>query len=144
MQYDDMKVDAIVHQIDGLDHTGLNAAPVPTLFGMNFQAVSVGQKLDLTSLALPLTGPKGGYVDAAGTPSASLDAALTHTDASIGRMVSELRDRGLLDSTLIIVSAKHGNSPIDPATLRRIDPAAIVNIVNSVQAGLVAQLSADT
>jgi len=58
--------------------------------------------------------------------------------------VSELRDRGLLDSTLIIVSAKHGNSPIDPATLRRIDPAAIVNIVNSVQAGLVAQLSADT
>jgi arylsulfatase A-like enzyme len=59
-------------------------------------------------------------------------------------MVSELRDRGLLDSTLIIISAKHGNSPVDPATLRRIDPAGIMNIVNGVQAGLVAQLSADT
>src|SRR3954466_3998097 len=140
MEYDDMKVDAIIHQIDGLDHTGQNPAPVPTLFGMNFQAVSVGQKLDLT----PLSGPKGGYVDAGGTPSESLDAALTHTDESIGRMVSELRDRGLLDSTLIIISAKHGNSPVDPATLRRIDPAGITNIVNGVQAGLVAQLSADT
>src|SRR4051812_10597638 len=140
MQYDDMKVDAIIHQIDGLDHTGQNAAPVPTLFGMNFQSVSVGQKLDLT----PLGGPKAGYVDAAGTPSETLDAALTHTDASIGRMVSELRDRGLLDSTLIIISAKHGNSPVDPATLRRIDPAGITNIVNGVQAGLVGQLSADT
>ena len=140
MDYDDMKVEAILHEIDGLDHTGLNPAPVPALFGMNFQAVSVGQKLDLT----PLLGPKGGYLDAAATPSEMLELTLEHTDYSIGRMVAELRSRGLLDSTLIIISAKHGNSPIDPATLRRIDPVGITNIVNGVQAGLLAQLSADT
>jgi len=34
---------------------------VPTIFGMNFQAVSVGQKLIEG-------GVKGGYTDAEGTP----------------------------------------------------------------------------
>jgi len=140
MTYDDMKVGAILHQIDGFDHTGTNADGVPTLFGMNFQAVSVGQKLDMT----PLGGAKGGYVDAAGTPSVPLQTALEHTDQSIGLMVAALHDRGLLDSTLIIITAKHGNSPINPSALRRIDPAVIATVVNSVQSGLLALLSADT
>jgi arylsulfatase A-like enzyme len=34
-------------------------------------------------------------------------------DASIGNMVEELKDKSLLDSTLIIITAKHGQSPID-------------------------------
>src|SRR5262249_44868360 len=38
---DELKVRAILHQIDGLDHTGLRQVGVPTIFGMNFQAVSV-------------------------------------------------------------------------------------------------------
>src|SRR5438445_10580906 len=96
---------------------------------MNIQAVRVGQKLDRT----PLGGPRGGYLDAAATPSAPLEDALEHTDQSIGLMVSELGARGLLDSTLIIISAKHGNSPIDTAALRRIDPAWIADGVNEVQ-----------
>jgi len=75
---------------------------VPAIFGMNFQAVSVGQKL-----------PVGGYQDAAGTPSANLANAIAHTDRSIGRMVAALAERDLLESTLIIVTAKHGQSPID-------------------------------
>jgi len=140
MAYDDMKVAAILHEIDGFDHTGNTPAAVPTLFGMNFQAVSVGQKLDLTPLLL---GPKGGYTDT-GVPTEPLETALEHTDYSIGLMIAELRDRGLLDSTLVIVSAKHGNSPVSPAALRRIDPVGISTVVNSVQSGLLAQLSADT
>jgi arylsulfatase A-like enzyme len=35
-------------------------------------------------------------------------------DASIGEIVSALKDAGLYDNTLIIVTAKHGESPIDP------------------------------
>ena len=140
LAYDDMKVAAILHEIDGLDHTGTTATGVPALFGMNFQAVSVGQKLDMT----PLGGAKGGYLDAAGTPSDPLQAALEHTDQSIGLMVSALRANGLLESTLIIISAKHGNSPVDPSTLRRVDPSGISTVVNSVQPGLLALLSADT
>ena len=104
--YDDTKVRAILNQIDGLRADGSAAARVPNLFGMNFQAVSVGQKL-----------PIGGYVDAAATPSANLAHALAHTDASLGRIVAELDARGLRDSTLIIVSAKHGQSPTDKSTL---------------------------
>src|SRR5205814_427193 len=86
MAYDDMKVAAILHEIDGFDHTGTTPDGVPTLFGMNFQEVSVGQKLDMR----PMGGQRGGYLDAAGTPSVPLQAALEHTDQSIGQMVSAL------------------------------------------------------
>jgi hypothetical protein len=142
MAYDDMKVAAIVNEINGFDHSGLQYVGVPTVFGMNFQAVSVGQKLKVEQV---LTAPalSGGYLDAAGTPSTGLQATLEHTDASIGAMVTALYEQGLLRSTVIIVSAKHGNSPIDPAALVRVDPAAISKIVNSVAPGL-ALLSADT
>jgi predicted AlkP superfamily pyrophosphatase or phosphodiesterase len=140
--YDDMKVAAMVNEINGLDHTGTTFVGTPALFGMNFQAVSVGQKL---IEKLP-TGEVlvGGYLDASGTPSASLQAALDHTDQSIGAMVAALEARGLADSTMVIISAKHGNSPVDLATLLRVNPLVISNIVNSVAPGLLAQLSADT
>ena len=107
--YDDVKVQAIIHEIDGKRSNGASIAGgpvVPAIFGMNFQAVSVGEKL-----------PVGGYQDAAGTPSELLQHAVAHTDESIGRMVAELRKRNLMNDTLIIVSAKHGQSPINHAKL---------------------------
>ena len=113
--YDKLKVQAVINQIDGKTHDGSAAAPVPTLFGMNFQAVSVGQKLVENSKAIT-----GGYVDALGTPSAALLGEIMFVDTSIGQMVSELAKNGLADSTLIIVTAKHGQSPIDPAARLRI------------------------
>jgi len=131
--YDDGKVEAILHEVDGFDHTGKTPADVPALFGMNFQAVSVAQKL-----------PGNGYADAAGTPSAGLADAIAHTDASIGRMVAELRARNLLDKTIIIVSAKHGQSPIDPAARRIVDKKTIPALVDSIKAGLTAQATQDS
>jgi len=107
--YDDTKVQAIINQIDGKLSDGSIATTVPTLFGMNFQAVSVAEKL-----------PVGGYLNAdAGTavPSALLAGAIGHVDASLGKMVAELTTQGLLDSTLIIVTAKHGQSPVDKSRL---------------------------
>ena len=104
--YDDVKVQALLNEIGGKTSDGLFPQAVPTVFGMNFQAVSVGQKLTPC-----------GYTDAAGTPSACLAGALAHTDASLGRVVAELRARKLLESTLIIVSAKHGQSPVDKSTV---------------------------
>jgi arylsulfatase A-like enzyme len=35
-------------------------------------------------------------------------------DDSIGKMVDELKDTGRYDSTLIVITAKHGQAPIDP------------------------------
>jgi arylsulfatase A-like enzyme len=53
----------------------------------------------------------------AGTPSALLAGAIAHVDGALGRMVAELKTNGLYDSTLIVVTAKHGQSPIDKSKL---------------------------
>jgi hypothetical protein len=108
--YDTLKVNAILNEIDGKDHLGTKTTKVPTVFGMNFQAVSVGQKLIEKS-----NGVTGGYLDAAGTPSAALLNEFEFVDASIAAFVNELNKQGLLSSTLIVITAKHGQSPIDPS-----------------------------
>jgi hypothetical protein len=108
--YDTLKVDAIVNEIKGKDHLGRKDTKVPNIFGMNFQAVSVGQKLIEKS-----DSTKGGYLDAAGTPTDALLSEIKFVDASIGKFVKELKKNGLYDSTLIVITAKHGQSPIDPS-----------------------------
>ena len=107
--YDTLKVDAVLNEINGKNHLGTKRTRVPTIFGMNFQAVSVGQKLVEKS-----NGVTGGYLDAAGTPTAALLAEFKFVDASFAAWISELKARGLYDSTLIVITAKHGQSPIDP------------------------------
>ena len=109
--YDQLKVNAVLHWIDGKTHLGDPAAAVPNIFGMNFQAVSVGQKL-LENKNGVIT--RGGYTDAAGTPTPAMLAQIEFVDAAIGQMVTELKTRGLYDSTAIIITAKHGQSPVDP------------------------------
>jgi len=118
--YDQIKVNAILNQIDGKTSDGSKSAPVPAIFGMNFQAVSVGQKL-----------ASGGYIDAVGTPSANLQQDLDFVDASLGAMVSEITKQGLWPSTMIIIAAKHGQSPVQRSKLTPIDPAQIPGIVGS-------------
>ena len=110
--YDAIKVDAIVNEINGRDHLNRRNEPTPNIFGMNFQAVSVGQKL----IEKRPNGSKltGGYKDPDATPTPLLQSEITFVDQSIGRMVSALEQRGLMASTWIIVTAKHGQSPIDP------------------------------
>ena len=113
--YDTLKVQAVLNWIAGKTHDGSTNAKVPSVFGMNFQAVSVGQKLVEKSKGLT-----GGYLDATGTPSPSLLNEIQYIDTSVGRMMSALEAAGVADSTLIIVSAKHGQSPIDPNRILRI------------------------
>jgi hypothetical protein len=130
--YDDLKVQAIINEIAGKDHTGTKTEPVPAIFGMNFQAVNVAQK-----------DPNGGYLDADATPSALLQGALDHTDQSVSKMLAALRQQNLFSSTTIILSAKHGQSPIDPSLHLIVDKNIIPNLVNSVQSGLLAQATED-
>ncbi len=104
--YDQLKVNAVVNWINGKNHLGGGSNPVPAVFGMNFQAVSVGQKLIKGTV-------KGGYTDAAGTPTASMESEIVFVDAAIGQMVAALKQQHHLDSTAIIITAKHGQSPID-------------------------------
>jgi hypothetical protein len=104
--YDGFKVAGVINQIKGFDHTGTNKVGVPAIFGMNFQAVSVGQKVTAD-----------GYLDAAGTPSPQLALSLEFVDTALGQMLDALEDRHLTRSTLVIVGAKHGQSPIDVSKL---------------------------
>lgn len=128
--YDAIKVHAILNEIDGKDHTGIQPVGVPAIFGMNFQAVSVGQKT-------------AGYTDAAGAPSAALASSFDFVDASLGQFIAELDHQGLLESTAIIVSAKHGQSPIGRALRRIVDDNLLTTVVNGVASNLLAQATAD-
>jgi phospholipase C len=101
-KYDDLKVQAIINEINGLTSRGDPGPGVPALFGMNFQAVSVAQKYS-----------KGGIdlVNGQEVPSNIFLAALYHTDASIGQIENALKTQGLWNSTLLVLSAKHGQDP---------------------------------
>ena len=59
-----------------------------------------------------------GYTDASGTPSADLTQAIEHTDQSIQNILHELKAKGLASSTAIIITAKHGQMPMDVSKSR--------------------------
>ena len=130
--YDGIKVRAVLNEINGLDHTGRRRVGTPTIFGMNFQAVSVGQKL---------TGD--GYIDSRATPSAGLADAIGFVDRSVGQMVAALQSQHLAEDTLIILSAKHGQSPIDVHKLHKIAEASVQAAVNAVGQGLAFDVADD-
>ncbi len=118
--YDTLKVDAILNEIDGFNHNRTKKTQVPTVFGMNFQAVSVAQKLIEKNVG------SGGYLDAAGTPSPLLLGEIQFVDAAIGQWLAELVKQGLADSTMIIITAKHGQSPVDSQRYVRISSSGPV------------------
>jgi hypothetical protein len=123
--YDQLHVQAVLNQIDGFTHDRSRWVGVPALFGTNFQAVSVGEKLAVD----PVSGATGGYADVLGTPGPGLASELDFVDRSLGRMVAALKREGVYDSTLIIVAAKHGQSPIDVSKRRGIgggQPATLI------------------
>jgi hypothetical protein len=122
---DQLKVNAILNEIHGRHHDGTPGLGVPEVFGMNFQAVSVGQKLSndnsdgSCTADTQFTGQPGGYVDGAGTPTAVLAYGLQKTDDALANFIAALKAQGIYDSTLIIISAKHGQSPINPVKVNK-------------------------
>ncbi len=126
--YDALKVQAVLNWIDGKDGTGTKTETVPAIFGMNFQSVSVGQKLAKAGNADADKTLRGGYLDANATPGNALTLNLQFVDDSIGKFESELQTKGLDQSTLIIISAKHGQSPINPAVRQAISDSGYASI----------------
>ena len=130
-QNDELKVKAIINEIDGYNHDMTKHPGMPAVLGMNFQAVSVGQKLAAEGPACggPNIGQPGGYLDAAGTPSAVLQYGLDRVDAALEDMIEALKASGEYVSTLFIVSAKHGQTPIDPSLVRK--PGHFVDLISA-------------
>ena len=130
--YDDTKVQAILNEIGGQDHAGTRHVGVPTLFGMNFQAISMAQKMI-----------GNGYKDGSATPTEGLNHAFTHTDQSIARLIAALKKERLWESTLIIVTAKHGDVPINPAKFRLADLKLVPQLVNAINPKLLLNAEQD-
>lgn len=128
--YDARKTRTVVNEIDGFRHDGRTRAPVPELFGLNLQTINVAQKL-------------AGYADSDGTPTPALESALEHVDGLVGDLVNAIAAHGLTDSTLIIVTAKAGNGPIAPKSVRHIDAAALRRTIEGAAPGDLAQLTTD-
>lgn len=126
ISYDTLHVNSVVAWTQGktLPNTEiqepLTAGSVPTLFGGNFQAVSVAQKTY-------------GYVAGTFDFTAPVITALDFVDSSLGKVVDGLKAAGVYDDTVIFVCGKHGQTPIDPKLYRKISqhliaPATGVNV----------------
>jgi Type I phosphodiesterase / nucleotide pyrophosphatase len=125
MQYDSYKVQAVSNEINGYDHSGTTKVGTPAIFGMNFQTVSTAEKLPTSD------GLAGGYLSDGVTPGPLLSRALDYVDAQVGRFVQAIHDDGLAKSTVIILSAKHGQSPQNPLALTRIPDGPIIDALNA-------------
>ena len=119
-QYDSYKVQSVINEIHGYDHSGTTKVGMPAIFGMNFQTVSTAEKL-----------PSGGYAADGSTPSPLLQGALSYINSQVGAMLDALHQVGELSDTIVIISAKHGQSPIDPSKLTRIDDGPIITALNT-------------
>lgn len=123
-QYDGYKVRAVLNEIDGYDHSRAHKVGTPAVFGLNLQSVSTAQKLPSSN------GLKGGYA-AKNVPGPLLEKNLDFVDAQIGALAAEIRKRHLAGSTTVILSAKHGQSPADPAALTRVDDGPLLDGLNA-------------
>jgi hypothetical protein len=113
--YDSFKVQAVINELHGYDHSGTNKVGVPAILGMNFQTVSTAEKL-----------PAGGYMPGGTTPSPLLESALDYVNGKIAEML-----QAAPPDTAVIISAKHGQSPQDPNKLTRIDDGPIIAALNA-------------
>jgi type I phosphodiesterase/nucleotide pyrophosphatase len=118
--YDSFKVQAVINEINGFDHSGKNRVGTPAIFGMNFQTVSTAEKL-----------PSGGYMPDGVTPSPLLQAALDFINEKVGAMQAAVERRGIAESTTFVLSAKHGQSPNTPSALTRINDGKIIDAMNA-------------
>jgi hypothetical protein len=117
--YDSFKVQAVINEINGFDHSGQHYVGTPNILGLNFQTVSTAEKL-----------PNGGYMTDGITPSGLLEGALDYINNKLAAMEAAVAKRGLRESTTIILSAKHGQSPNTPSALTRINDGTIQDALN--------------
>ena len=138
-QYDSYKVQAVINELNGYDHSGKDKPGVPAILGMNFQAVSVAEKVDSPSTLTKnpdgsyTEGPTelAGYLPGTTTPGPLLASALDYVNAQLQLMADTIQQDGLASSTAIIITAKHGQSPQDPLLLKRIADGPIIAAINA-------------
>ena len=91
-----------------------NPSGGPSIYAANFQAITWAQQ-------------DAGYLNGRGTPNTTLAEAFKTADKRLGEFLSVLETTERLDSTLLLVGSKQGQGPINPRTLKVIDPTAVMD-----------------
>jgi hypothetical protein len=128
--FDDSKLPALLNEINGTDHTGKKHVGVPVLFGGSFQDFTTAQK-------------SCGYADASGDLTPCEVQSLDHLDEDLGKLLVALRSQDLLSSTLVIITAKHGDGPIDVRRHRIIPDTLLTKTINDAYPGALADAYQD-
>ena len=115
--FDQLRVNSILNEIKEFNHDGTVEAPKPNLFGMNFQSVNSAKK----------SSPTSGYTSSGDFDAAMLNA-MSYVDTAVGSIVASLSSSGILDKTVIVITAKHGESPVvSTRTIVLFDPNKLAN-----------------
>jgi len=155
-QYDMYKVNAVINELNGYPHSGPNATGsnkvgVPAILGMNFQTVSVAEKVDSADTLVknsdgsfsespsdcfsappkPDVNCLAGYYPGTTMPRPLLQHALDYVNNALQAMDETIQKDGLASSTAIIITAKHGQSPQNPLQLKRIKDGPIITNINN-------------
>jgi hypothetical protein len=146
-QYDSYKVQAVINWINGYEHSGTGPkVGTPAIYGMNFQTISTAEKLKSSPAVLMGPNAQGNYVDGPSLPGGYvtengvqvpgplLQSALGYLNSSLQQMVDAIQAAGETNSTAIILTAKHGQSPLNNSQLQRIDDGPIIAGVNAAWA----------
>ena len=128
---DDKRMRALLNNIAGMDHTGTRKIGIPKLMGVTLITVNVAQKL-------------AGYKDTDATPTAGVTQAMDYLDAQMARIDGALEQAGIADTTAIILSAKHGNTPIDVVKHKIYSEPEFCALPEQVAKGITAQCQVDT
>ena len=114
---------------------------MPAILGIDGpDRVPVAEKVDSPSTLTKnadgtyTEGPSGslaGYFPGGTTPRPLLASAFNYVNAQLQRMVETIQQDGLASSTAIIITAKHGQSPLNPLQLKRIPDGPIIDAINA-------------
>ncbi|ORX37007.1 type I phosphodiesterase/nucleotide pyrophosphatase [Kockovaella imperatae] len=113
--YDDLHWSALTNWTMGNYANGTSGLGVPSVYGANFQSVSVSQKAYGYNSEL--------------VPTANLTQAFRQVDTRLGQLVDTMKSVGTFDSTLLIIYAKHGQSPINSTLVRKIPHPTLLNVI---------------
>jgi hypothetical protein len=128
--FDDTKVAALLNEINGKDHAGKRHVGVPNLFGASFQNFTTAQK-------------SCGYADAGGDLTRCEVQVLAHLDEDLGKLLHALKSKGLISSTMVIITAKHGDGPLEARRRRIIPDTLLPRIINQEHPGVLADAYQD-
>jgi Type I phosphodiesterase / nucleotide pyrophosphatase len=130
-QYDGYKVKAVINEINGFDHSGTHQVGTPAIFGMNFQTISTAEKLKQSEAVIAGPVLLGGY-SSPGVPGSLLSDALNWLDVQLKTLDDAIQaNRETRGTTAIIITAKHGQSPLDSSQIKRIDDGPIISAINA-------------